>query len=140
MKPRTSIPVLIALLALASCRADLSGLQVVGVDDLADWIGSRSELAVCDANSDDTRRRYGVIPGAILLTNYRDYDPAGELPGNKQATLVFYCHSETCGAGADAARKAVAAGYRDVWVLAPGIKGWADAGRPVDTDSVAAES
>ena len=37
-----------------------------------------------------------------------------------------------CGAAGDAARKAIAAGYRDVWVLAPGIKGWAAAGQPVD--------
>ena len=34
-------------------------------------------------------------------------------------------------AAADAARRALAAGYRDVWVLEPGITGWADAGQPV---------
>ncbi len=123
---------LLALVALAGCRADLSGLQVVDVEDLAAWRGTRGDFAVCDANSPDTRDQYGVIPGAILLSNYRDYDPAAELPADKAGTVVFYCHSEMCGAAADAARKAITSGYRDVWVLAPGIQGWAEAGQPIE--------
>lgn len=137
-----SIP-LLATLALAAaallgaCRADLAGLQVVGVAEIASWRGERSDFSLCDANSDDTRSRYGVIPGAILLSNYRDYDPGSELPSDPSATLVFYCHSERCGAAADAARRAIAAGHRDVWVMAPGIKGWAEAGHPVERPDAA---
>jgi rhodanese-related sulfurtransferase len=125
----------LGILALAGCRPDLSGLQVLGVTDLAAWRTSRSGIAILDANTDDTRSRYGVIPGAVLLSNYRDYDTAGELPVERGATLVFYCHSEMCGAAADAARKAMDAGYADVWVMAAGIKGWAEAGEPVESPS-----
>ena len=60
------------------------------------------------------------------------YDPTAELPSDKGRRLVFYCHSEMCGAAGDAARVARDAGYRDIWVMAPGIRGWADAGRPVN--------
>ncbi len=124
--------VLMACFTLAGCEADLSGLQVMEVEELAAWKARRADLTICDANNEKTRQRFGVIPGAVLLSNYRDYDPSAELPGDRDATVVFYCHSEMCGAAGDAARKAVAAGHRDVWVLAPGIKGWADAGQPVD--------
>ncbi len=124
--------VLMACFTLAGCEADLSGLQVMEVEELAAWKARRADLTICDANNEKTRQRFGVIPGAVLLSSYRDYDPSAELPGDKDATVVFYCHSEMCGAAGDAARKAVAAGHRDVWVLAPGIKGWADAGQPVD--------
>ena len=137
MRPRIAIPVLFAFAVLAGCRADLNGLQTASIDELASWRARHANLTVCDANNDDTRQRYGVIPGAVLLSDYRDYDLDSELPGDRDATLVFYCHSEYCGAAADAARKAVAAGYRDVWVMAPGIKGWAEAGQPVDTMSAA---
>ena len=65
---------------------------------------------LCDANTAETRVRYGVIPGAILLSHYRDYDVSSELPANRAAKLVFYCHSPMCGAAGDAARAAVAAG------------------------------
>ena len=132
MTRRIATLVLIACFTLAGCEADLSGLQVMEVDELAAWKARRADLTICDANNEKTRQRFGVIPGAVLLSNYRDYDPGTELPGDRDATVVFYCHSEMCGAAGDAARKAVAAGHRDVRVLAPGIKGWADAGQPVD--------
>jgi rhodanese-related sulfurtransferase len=118
-------------LALVACRADLSDLQVVQVAELAEWSADGADVTICDANSEDTRTRYGVIPGAVLLSSYRDYDPAAELPSDKGRRLVFYCHSEMCGAAGDAARVARDAGYRDIWVMAPGIRGWARAGRPV---------
>ena len=118
-------------LLLFGCRADLTGLQTLDVDTLAAWSGAGRDFTLFDANNDDTRRRLGVIPGAKLLSSYRDYDPEIELGGDLDRSAVFYCHSARCGAAADAARRALAAGYRDVWVLESGISGWAEAGRPV---------
>jgi len=132
MNRRIATLLVITCLGFAGCKADLEGLQVMEVDELA---SRHADLTICDANNEKTRQRFGVIPGAVLLSSYRDYDPGAELPGDKHASVVFYCHSEMCGAAGDAARKAVAAGYRDVWVLAPGIKGWAAAGHPVDAFS-----
>ncbi len=131
MKIRSVPFILFALAAFVGCRPDLNGLELVGVDDVASWQASQSDVTVCDANNDATRARFGVIPGALLLSSYRDYDAAAELPSDKQRTLVFYCHSEMCGAAADAARKAVGAGHLDVRVMSAGISGWRDAGRPV---------
>jgi rhodanese-related sulfurtransferase len=122
---------LAALLALA-CRADTSGLATLEVTELAALLEEGDRATLCDANSDDTRARYGVIPGATLLTSYRDYDPATELPPDRGHALVFYCHSEFCSAAAEAARKAVAAGHRNVAVMPAGVRGWTEAGLPVD--------
>jgi rhodanese-related sulfurtransferase len=126
-------------LILTSCRADLRGLQTLDVAELASWRTTRSDFAICDANNAETRERYGVIPGATLLSSYRDYELATELGTDLDRSVVFYCHSERCGAAGDAARRAIAAGYRDVWVLAPGITGWSDAGHPVDAPASAEE-
>jgi hypothetical protein len=46
---------------------------------------------IFDANVEDTRNKYGVIPGARLLTTYDHYNVATELPPAKNAKLVFYC-------------------------------------------------
>lgn len=86
-----------------------------------------------DANGKDTRSKYGVIPGAILLTSYSEYDANKELPGKKDQPLVFYCANTKCGASFEAAKKAQAAGYTNVAVLPDGIKGWKDAGLPTQT-------
>ena len=123
------------LLILGGCKADTTGLQTLAVPDLVALRALHSDLVLCDANSPKTRGRFGVIPGALLLSSYRDYAPAVELPSDKARKLVFYCHSEWCSAAADAARRAITAGHRDVVVLSAGIKGWIEAGEPVDKPS-----
>lgn len=128
---RTLGAALAAALLLTACRADFGGLQTLTAEELAAWSQAHRDFAVFDANNEDTRRRFGVIPGAVPLTSYRDFQPAAELGADLERTAVFYCHSERCGAAAEAARRAIAAGYRDVWVLEAGIRGWRDAGGPV---------
>lgn len=113
------------------CAPDTRGLQTLGVEPFAALREAGVDLTVVDANSADTREKYGVIPGAILLTSYRDYDRA-ELPADRSRRIVFYCHSPMCGAAADAARRAVAWGWQDVWVMTDGIRGWTRAGLPVE--------
>ena len=122
----------VAGLLVLGCKADTTGLDTLTVTELTTLASAGSELVLCDANNEETRIKFGVIPGAQLLTNYRDYDPAVELPADKAQRLVFYCHSEMCGAAAGAARKAVAAGHTDVLVMPEGIKGWVAAGGPVE--------
>ena len=114
------------------CKADTSGLSTLTLDELRSRLGEASAPILCDVNNADTRERHGVIPGALLLTSYRDYLPHDELPPDRARELVFYCHSERCGAAASAARKATAAGYSRVSVLPAGIRGWASSGLPVD--------
>jgi rhodanese-related sulfurtransferase len=123
------------VLLILSCKADTSGLNTLAVPDLVALRAENADFMLCDANSPKTRSRFGVIPGALLLSNYRDYAADVELPTDKARKLVFYCHSEWCSAAADAARRAIAAGHRDVMVLSAGIQGWIEAGEPVDKPS-----
>ena len=90
------------------------------------------KVAFLDANNKDTRAKFGVIPGATLLTSFNEYDPTKELPKAKDAKLVFYCASTKCTASDKAAEKALEAGYTDVNILREGIAGWKEAGAPVD--------
>ncbi len=59
------------------------------VDDLDHWLAAKEAQAV-DCNGDNTRKRAGVIPGAILVSDEEKFT-ASELPGDKQTKLVFYC-------------------------------------------------
>jgi hypothetical protein len=52
---------------------------------------ARTPVTLLDANDADFRQKNGVIPGAKLLTSFKDYDLKKELPANKDAPLVFYC-------------------------------------------------
>lgn len=81
-----------------------------------------------DANRDETRKKLGVVPGAVLLTDSETFQLA-ELPTDKTKELVFYCANPQCGASHQAAAKAVSAGYANVRVMPEGIAGWVKAGK-----------
>lgn len=59
------------------------------VADLDQWLTAKQAQAV-DCNTPNTRKREGVVPGAILISDEEQF-AATELPADKQAKLVFYC-------------------------------------------------
>jgi rhodanese-related sulfurtransferase len=96
----------------------------VTVDELDHMLAGHQCVAV-DANGDATRRRMGVIPGAVLLTD----DAIDKLPADKSQSLVFYCANEACRSSHEAATRAFLAGYTHVKVMPAGIAGWVRAGK-----------
>ena len=106
-----------------------AAIPTLTVDEL-DARLARGECRAVDANGDATRKHHGVIPGAVLLSDYEAFLPS-ELPADKTKGLVFYCANEHCGASEEAAARAITAGYRDVKVLPAGILGWAKAGKQI---------
>ena len=68
------------------------GFKLVHIDDVVALQQSPdAKLTIVDANGADFRAREGIIPGALLLSNYKTYEPGKELPPRKDARLVFYC-------------------------------------------------
>ncbi len=101
------------------------------VDQLDAQLAAKTALPV-DANGNATRKKMGVIPGAIMLPDTENWSPS-ELPSDKDKPLVFYCSNSHCDASHEAAGKALNAGYKNVKVLPDGIAGWVKAGKKVDT-------
>jgi rhodanese-related sulfurtransferase len=97
------------------------------VAQLASLMDGGDPPKLYDANGNQTRKEYGVIPGATLLPGSRDY-AITLLPGSRAKHVVFYCASSWCGASEMAAERAIREGYTKVSVLPDGIKGWAEAG------------
>ena len=98
----------------------------VTVSDVQQYVKNKS-ATVFDANDNDTRKEYGVVPGAVLLAG-KDY-PLSTLPAAKSDKLVFYCGGTQCRASDHAAARAASAGYSDVSVMRAGITGWKAAGQ-----------
>jgi rhodanese-related sulfurtransferase len=114
----------------ADRAGEVATLPTVTVDQLDSQLAAGCQAV--DANNEATRKHMGVIPGAVLLTDYDDFKP-GELPADKAKPLVFYCANTACGASHHAAEKALTAGYTNVKVLPAGIAGWVQAGKKVAT-------
>jgi len=70
---------------------DHDNFALIHVADLRGMMAADAHgVHVFDANGPDTRDRYGVIPGAVLLTSDDTYD-LSVLPPSKASKLVFYC-------------------------------------------------
>ncbi|MDQ3367572.1 MAG: rhodanese-like domain-containing protein [Myxococcota bacterium] len=102
-------------------------VPTISIDELERLLAAGTGQAV-DANGDPTRKKLGVIPGAVLLSDSETFLPS-ELPADKAKPLVFYCANTHCGASHEAAAKALTAGYTNVKVLPDGIAGWVKAGK-----------
>lgn len=126
--------VLVTIIAIG-CHGKSANVATLSVAEVAELIKNDGAAVVCDANGPTVRSEYGVIPGAVLLPGHGRSDIAAALPETKDAALVFYCSSSMCSAAPRAANRAVDAGYTDVYVMPEGIKGWVQAGQPVDRPS-----
>ena len=90
------------------------------------------DVTICDVNNDSVRERVGVIPGALLLSDYEF--PLEEVEATDNP-VVFYCYNPRCGASHMAANWAMEHGFADARVYKPGIIGWVDDGQEVATFS-----
>jgi rhodanese-related sulfurtransferase len=112
----------------APVNTEAKAVPEVTVTQVASFTKDKS-ATIFDANDADTRKEYGVVPGAVLLASHKDY-PLSVLPPAKSDKLVFYCGGTQCRASDAAAARAASAGYSDVSVMRAGIRGWKDAGMP----------
>ena len=108
----------------AFAYADGAAVSEISVSAVQAFVAAKApNVAIIDANNAEARADVGTVPGAILLTSYNQY-ALTELPKDKAKTLVFYCYNDYCQASDAAAKRAIAAGYKDARVMKAGIVGW----------------
>lgn len=64
-------------------------LPEMSVDEVAAGLEAKT-LTVVDCNSEKTRKKAGILPGAILIEDEETFT-ASALPADKNTKLVFYC-------------------------------------------------
>lgn len=89
----------VSYLGASHVRADAKksesdeGFKVIRVADLAKMMKTHKKIYVFDANTESTRTESGLIPGAVPMDSVSHYDPSQLLPPDKNASVIFYCHS-----------------------------------------------
>ena len=71
-------------------HSDLPTLSIADVDKGI----AANELTVVDCNGEKTRKKYGIIPNAVLVEDEETFN-ADVLPPDKARKLVFYCSGPT---------------------------------------------
>ena len=91
----------LSITAVAGCSKPDKTVSAPTADKAADNLPSMTidevdralaanEAKAVDCNGDPLRKKMGVVPSAILVTDDESY-AASELPADKTAKLVFYC-------------------------------------------------
>lgn len=101
----------------------------IAAADVQQALTAGERIFVYDVNGVE-RFNQGHIKGAHLLNRHTMTEH--NLPTDKASKLVFYCGSSKCKASVKAAKRALALGYTNVWVMPEGIAGWESAGLPTE--------
>ena len=108
--------------------AFLMGLKSISPAELGEQVKAK-QVAVFDVNSAQSWQK-AHVPGA------KNLDPAsfaaGDLPPDKNSSLVFYCSNPMCRKAPIAARRAKQMGYENVKVMSAGITGWMGGNLPTE--------
>lgn len=78
-------------LILTGCTRSHPPVKEATVAQVAEHVKNGTGT-ILDANDDEYRKAAGVVPGAVLLTNFNSYE-LSQLPSDKTRPLVFYCTS-----------------------------------------------
>lgn len=104
---------------------------VIDTKALEAIINSKLNVVIIDARSgkwDDGKR----IPTAVQLSPDASEKEIEAIIKNKDQLVVTYCGGITCHASKKLAKKLINLGYKNILEYPEGIKGWIEAGLPVE--------
>jgi rhodanese-related sulfurtransferase len=133
MKTKITSAAMLFLLILGSAQAMAQDVPRINIQELKKMMDSGKAVTIIDAQPKDVYKD-GHIKGAISLP-WRSQIPLEDVWNiPKDKLVVTYCD---CGPGesdsADVASQLLQFGFENVKVLGdPSIKGWKDAGYPVE--------
>jgi rhodanese-related sulfurtransferase len=125
---KKTLPVLFVS-AFAAISAFAGKYPAISHDELKQAVATNA-ATIIDVNGSDSYAA-GHIPGAVDFAKVGK-DLASVLPADKNALVVAYCGSPSCGAYARAAEAAVKLGYKNVKHYSGGISGWKEAGEATE--------
>ncbi len=118
------------------------GYRVVDTKELKNWLDQKKPMLIVDTMPYEDSYKKQHIPGAVQIEfpipemtslDDRKKDALLKLIGpDKNRLIVFYCGFTKCTRSHNAAMWAVKLGYKNVYRYPGGIKGWDEAGYPVE--------
>ena len=105
-------------------------METLSTEELAELKNSGEDFVLIDVLGED-HYEDGHIPGAVNIPLDQIASRALE-EFDKDQEIVVYCKSESCQASPKAAQKLEKLGFENVKDYEVGLKGWEEAGNPVE--------
>lgn len=123
---KTIIAILITILSKAYA---LENMTTLTPQQVYAEIQNHKNVSIYDVNPQKIYNQ-SHLPTAKNIS-YTDFE--NQLPLDKQAKIIFYCMNEMCTASHSAAKAAASKGYKNVFRMPSGIKGWIEAKLPTES-------
>ena len=125
-----------------AAEVERGGYKIVATQELKKWIDEKKLMLIVDTMPFEASFKKQHVPGAVQMefpipemTSIDDKtkDALVKLLGpDKDRLVVFYCGFVKCTRSHNGAMWAVKLGYKNVYRYPAGIKGWDQAGYPVE--------
>lgn len=119
------------------------GYKILATEEMKTWVDQKKDMLVVDTMPYEASYKSKHIPGAVpfelpipemtAMDDKVKADFLKMLGPDKGRLLVFYCGFTKCTRSHNGAMWAVKLGYKNVYRLPGGIKGWEEAGYPVES-------
>lgn len=109
----------------------MEGTVRVSAEEVVDLVGKTPNLVIVDSRKASDFQK-GFIEGAIGLPNTdTNKDSLAKIIKTKTTPVLFYCNGPKCGRSGEAAKVALAEGYKKVYWFRGGIEEWEAKGLPL---------
>ena len=118
------------------------GYKIVPTQELKQWIDQKKDMPIVDTMPYEASYKKQHVPGALQfefpIPEVKSLDEKTKaafeklLGPDKNRLIVFYCGFTKCTRSHNGAMWAVKLGYKNVYRYPGGIKGWMEAGYPVE--------
>lgn len=124
--------VLLAALLLPGLYGQAVGAEyrVLSTDELKALIDAGADLVLIDTRTSEEYQE-AHIKGALSIPESTFDVQLSLLPPDRNALIVLYCNGVKCGKSRKAAKKADAAGYRNLSIYAEGFPVWEEKGMAI---------
>lgn len=109
----------------------MDGTVRISAEEVVDLVGKTPNLVIVDSRKASDFQK-GYIEGAIGLPN-TDTNKASlaKIIKSKTTPVLFYCNGPRCGRSGEAAKVALAEGYKKIYWFRGGIEEWEAKGMPL---------
>ena len=121
------LAVVVALSAALFSTAAETEYRVIATDGLKAIIDEKKDFVLVDTRTPEEFQE-AHIKGAISIPEKMFEEKLSLLPSGKNSLVVLYCNGVKCGKSQKAAKKAEAAGYRNLVIYAEGFPVWEEKG------------
>lgn len=115
------------LSAALSAPAAESEFRVIATAELKALMDEKKDLVLVDTRTPEEFQE-AHITGAVSIPEKVFEEKLSLLPSDKNTLVVLYCNGVKCGKSKKAAKKADAAGYRNLVIYAEGFPVWEEKG------------